>query len=279
MRVYAEKTQEWFGRIFTRLVDARKTYLPDGVELVANPKDADLQIIDLVGPGEQPLLKAPKYVAFIHCWLTCDKYSKEFLENAEVVFSTYDIPSYDQTIKYKKFVRLPMGYDPDKFFPLPCVQKKYGILTTGYVADTESIDSCYLASRLLGTDMVHIGKNFGWGQNFVHKEHISDTEMQIQLNRSRFVSGLRAIEGFEAIALEGLACGVRPVMFDIPIYTYWMLDHARYVAHGLSMEQTGLEIAEAIKFPSRVTEDELGWLKDNFTWEIVTKRFWKEVLE
>jgi hypothetical protein len=278
MKVYAEKTRDFFGKAFTRIADARKRYAPNNIELTNNLEEADLQIIDVIGKGEEQLIKAPRYILNIYCWYTSERYSKEFLEGAELVTSTYDIPSFDSTIKFKNFMMLPVGYDPKVFYQIPNLKKKYGIMTTGYVAGTEAIDCCFEACKRMGFDMVHVGGNFKWGTHYINKENITDDEMRVLYNESRIVSALRFIEGFEVGGIEALACGVRPVVFNNPIYTTWYKNHAQYITECKDSNVLISEIMRVIYNPIPVDKSEQEWVKKNFCWEKVMGNFWKGVL-
>jgi glycosyltransferase involved in cell wall biosynthesis len=127
--------------------------------------------------------------------------------------------------------------------------------------------------------MLHLGPSF-WSDGTVEaEERVTDDRLATLYSRCRYVSGLRRGEGFELPVIEGLACGARPVCFDVPCYRDWFDGHAIFV-HEVSPEQLVPELVEVFRRePAPVTPEERDAVLARFDWSRICSRFWQLVLE
>ena len=126
--------------------------------------------------------------------------------------------------------------------------------------------------------MFHLGPMLNLGPGVSYLLGCTDDEVADMWSQCSYVAGMRRIEGFELPALEGLACGSRPVVFDAPHYRNWFGEHAEYVP-----ETDHDSVVEALKrlFSGRlrpVTESEREAVVRKFDWEVLTKGFWEALL-
>jgi hypothetical protein len=274
MKVFYEVLPPTLGRVMYRIRDALLKHAPPGVVLVK--EDADVQIVDVIGPGGVAEIRSDRgreYVVLQHTWLTSWRgldFWKPVWDGARLVVSYHDLP-------YDRYLRLPWGVDFDLFRLPERRSVKYGVLTTGYDARQEAIDEPLAASAALGWPGVHIG---GHAPRVATRlENVSDEHLVDLYGATAWVAGLRRVEGFELPALEGLACGARPLLFDTAGYRYWYGDHAVYVPEVEdSRELTAALIAAMRPGPVPVTVEERESLRRRFDWQVIASQFWEAVL-
>lgn len=286
MKVYAEVLPTSLGRVMYRINKALKQYAPDWVAFTEDWSEADLQILDVIGRGSLEFIKCNNYILMQHCFLSSDDSSKEtwlpHFNKAKLVTSYMNLPSLVGDNSFN-FHRQPIGVDPNMFFRTE--QEKVNlILTTGYVAATESINEVYEAVRASSGDMIHVGGDFKLGAGYTHFENISDESLNSLYNKSYFVSGLRKMEGFEAPILEGLLCGARGICYNKEHYSYWFGDLVEYVEEddfamlGVYSDNTRDQLKNIFQSEYRpVTDEEIQLVKDKFSWEVIMKEFWSRL--
>jgi hypothetical protein len=286
MLVYAEVLPTSLGRVMYRINKALKQYAPEWVKFTSNKDEADLQILDVIGKGSLEFLYVDNYVLMQHCFLSSDDSSRDFwlphISKAKMMTSYMNLPSLVGDNSFN-FHRMPIGVDPNTFFRTDA-EKVNLVLTTGYVASTESIAEVYDAVRSVSSDMIHVGGNLNLGIGSRHYENISDESLNSLYNKSYYVSGLRKMEGFEAPIIEGLLCGTRGICYNKEHYSYWFGDLVEYVEEddyamiGLYSEKTKEQVESIFKSEYRpVTDKEIQLVKDKFSWEVIMKDFWKEL--
>lgn len=178
------------------------------------------------------------------------------------------------------FTRLSPGVDFDFFRPSSVIEwPSWDLCTHGYVSDgaSEPIIESHDAVRAMGGRAIHVGGKCYPNQDRVERcENVPRERMLEIFRKSRYVSALRWIEGFEMPGFEALACGTRPIAFDIPCYRYWFGEHASYVPY----RQEGIveAIAKVLKEnPKPVSAQERDELYERFSWPRVADRFWRAV--
>lgn len=272
MRVYYEIHPSTLGRVMYRIRDALMARKPTGVLRARG--EADVQVIDVIGPGALEFLgRGREYVIMQHCWTTSWRgidFWKPIWDKARLVVSYHDLP-------YDRYLRIPWGADFE-FFRAQERVVKYGVMTTGYDEYQEAIVEPIAASNRFGWPGVQVGNPLSERRLWVdHRSDVSDDEMRRLYSQSAWVAAMRWGEGFELPAVEGLACGARPICFDTPGYRHWFGDHAVYVEE----RREGLvdRIAEAMgSGPRPVSAEERTELEQTFGWNVIAKKFWEAVL-
>jgi len=284
------KTKVYFERMVKNLWNSDnevgfKMYAPSEYEFVNSPKNADFQILDITRISDKLYLRHDKYVVLFHCfgeWSEEDKSEyEELFRNAIMVYSHIDLTSMFPNIDSNKFMRGPWGSQPDFWFYRPSISNDVvQILCTGEIAVTEGIRECIAACDLLGRRMLHVGHNLNFrNKSYSNVTNLTILEMRDAYNQSKWVSGLRRIEGFEKPVVEGLLCGARPICFDTPLYRYWYGDLARYVKEGTE-EETFKDIVRVMKEEyAPVTQEEMERAIKKFSWKYVSRNFWNNVTE
>jgi glycosyltransferase involved in cell wall biosynthesis len=288
MKIYAEVLPTTLGRVVYRINKNLKQFAPPWAEFTKDPTQADVQILDVIGKGSLEFIKNDNLIMFQHCYLTTETSDPAFwypiFSSAKLVASYIDIPKLLGRDDFN-FLRTPWGVDPNSFFSLGPVHKHFDVLSTGYVSSTESIQEAYNAVVRLGGHMVNIGHNFKFGRGFSHAENISDAELRKLYERSRYVIGLRKMEGYELPILEGLLCGTRGICYNSDHYTHWFGDLVEYIEED-PLSLCGVEYSKVVEDqiyniisePYReVTKEEKELVINKFSWENIYKRIWKEL--
>lgn len=264
-----------------RVANALKKHAPRELEFVDDPKSADLQVLHVIGPDNAELLEASNYAVIQYCRTGGEASYISLWAGAQVVWSYYDLRSLCE-----RFYFAPLGVDEiftQSFDPEP---RDIGIMTSGYVSHPagEAIEEVAIASWMLGLDVVHLGPEkvegmvvklpTGWRA----VENIADRTLAAYYRRSKWVSGLRHIEGFELPVLEGLMCGARPIVFDRPDMHEWYLGHARFVteASGESLVKELLDVLT--DEPEPVSMEEREMVAQRFSWNRIATGFWEQVM-
>lgn len=216
-----EYTNPSWGYAFKRISKAFREYSPDWVEWVNNDK-YDLKLVHVVGGEEIPFLQKDldKTIIIQHCYYTTyyDKWD-QFWKDALLTVSFHNLIDY--TTEKFNFYRMPWGADP-KIFYYDGEEKYLDIFVTGHVAETESINEIFEAVKRTNKVMVHTGHNFKFGsKNYRYLEYMPDYALRKVLANTRYVAGLRKIEGFELSCVEGLFCGAVPIVYDLPTYSFY----------------------------------------------------------
>ena len=67
MRVFVDPLPQTLGRAMYRVADALYRYAPRDVQVVANPEEADVQVLHAIGPDVVRELKAPNFALLQYC--------------------------------------------------------------------------------------------------------------------------------------------------------------------------------------------------------------------
>jgi len=295
MKVCVDPIPNTLSRAMGRVANALKRYAPKGIEIVENPEQAEVQILHAIGShAARRWVKSPNFIVIQYCYNSADHSWKEMWSKTKMVWSYYNLKKI--LPDHINFYYSPLGID-DVFinngenFP-----RDIDIMTSGYVTGIrgEAIEEVAIAADKLGLTVKHLGPNkivnqktlkiqepmeFKPGLNWSAVNGISDKELAKIYKRSRWVSGLRHIEGFEFPIIEGLACGARPIAFDHPEMRHWYDGHAVFIP-----ECNGEDLVkELIKVMSHnpwfVTEEEKKVIIEKFDWAKIIKGFWNEVMK
>lgn len=281
MNVYLEP-QEWMSRGIKRVRDALATYRPEGVSLVDSREKADLEIVHVVGWGSFPEGFGDRRFALAqYCLLTTEDSSPsrwlDVWRQAEAVWSYYDLPAHVADDNFE-FYFAPLGVDGNVFRPIGEGRRSFKIGTSGYVAETESVGECARAADKIGGATAHLGPDLGMPGRISYKEGLSDDGVARLWSSCERVAALRRVEGFELPAIEGLACGARPVAFAAPHYERWLESHADYVPECSADELVPLLAELFAKPPRPVSEAERKAVLERFDWKTLAGGFWERVL-
>lgn len=263
-----------------RVERALRAYAPSSLEFVDKISDAELVVQHVIGPDTLQATKPANYAVIQYCYQTAGGTEPEWKahwRSARAVWSYYDLPT-------SNLYRAPLGVDGSVFFP-QVLKKDITVMTSGYVhgLGAEAIEEPALAARAVGGRAMHLGPQTvqnmkRYPKGWLQVTGVTDEQLCVLYNHAGYVSGLRHVEGFELPALEGLACGRRPILFDRPEMRNWYNGHAVFVP-----ECSGEELVERLtniflQDPTPVTDDERACVLDRFSWEAITRGFWKAVL-
>lgn len=274
----------WLGYVFHRIDKALHDWAPADIEWVETPQEADVQIVHIIGKGELKNIQNKNYVVIQYCYHTqdippTDDGLRPLWENAVLVSSFHDFKEYHSNWDFD-FFGMPLGADDSVFFHLGEKLRAKEILTTGYVAGTESLEEVFGACQSSGFKMVHLGRDFGWSQEtFRHNDWVPDDELCKLYNSVSYTGCLRRVEGFEAPAIEGLMCGARPITFDLSTYR-WYHKYAVVIKDTNPkdiQEKLAYILTNRIRLP--VTKEEIEEVKQKFSWSVLIPEFWNKIKE
>jgi glycosyltransferase involved in cell wall biosynthesis len=105
---------------------------------------------------------------------------------------------------------------------------------------------------------------------------ITDLELVKLYSKCKYVSGLRHIEGFEYPVIEGLACGVRPIVFDRKETRQWFGKYALFVEEcsGSRLVDQLKTILGGLRYLS-VEDEERNVVLREFDWLKIAGGFWR----
>jgi D-inositol-3-phosphate glycosyltransferase len=301
MKVFV-KSPDGLSRAMARVSDALAEYTPtpipneaESIYIVNNVPEADLVVLHVVGEEgitEAAKLKAAgkKYAVIQYCLRSTQKPNTahwfETWNNAECVWSYYDLKQLmsedgisEENQNQIAFFYAPLGVDTDSFRHWASVPKKYTILTSGYVAETECVKEASEAVKTVQGKMYHLGPKLINESHVTSVVGIDDDTLSQAYSRSKYVAGLRRTEGFELPAAEGLLCGARPICFDRPHYRKWFDDFAIFIKEG-SPEDVTAQLTTLFQTEyAPVREDEIARAAMRFHWPTIIGGFWQKILK
>jgi len=267
-----------------RLSYALAVNAPRGIRIVGDPREADLQVLHVIGTDALEEVRAPRYVAiqYVTNMLAAAEWAPIW-RDAALVWSYYDLQAAVEA-EGTPFLRLPMGVD-GATFKLPAAgARDIGIVTTGYVhgPGAEALEEPAAAAHACGLSTVHVGPSLPEGMGarpprWTSEFDIPDRRLVELYQQARWVSGLRHAEGFEMPVLEGLCCGARPIVFDRPDAAHWFGDHAVRVPESEGPELVDMLVRRMADAPKPVTQAERAAVLETFDWQAVAARFWAAV--
>ena len=280
-----------------RVALALAAHVPEGVTVTPRADDADLVIVHTIGTDVWPVIarlreRGQRYAMMQYCMRSTQEPNTagwlDYWRGASCVWSYYDLDALmhedgviDAMFEGLPFYVAPLGADPGIFYPQIIVGDRYGILTSGYVAESECVAECTEAARRAERTVFHLGPLLGCHEGHVTVRFgISDDELRMAYCQSDFVAGMRRCEGFEMPAVEGLFCGARPIVLDRPHYRAWFNDFAEFVPEVNTETLTECIADVLIRGGERgpVTDAEIDAARERFNWQTLVSRFWERAL-
>lgn len=272
------------SRAMLRVAEALRKRLPAGWTEVAEPEQADLQILHVIGPDALGQVKAPRYAVIQYCTNLQHEVFAPMWERADAVWSYYDLRQW--LPKHVPFFYAPLGVD-EAFIQSSFragAPREIDIMTSGTTTGptAEAIQEVAMAAEQLRLKVLHIGPKHieGATEEFLPaswqaQEGMDDKTLAMLYRNSRRVSGLRHVEGFELPCLEGLLCGARPVVFDRPEMRKWYGDLVEYVpeCHGEKLIERFVDLLSGA--PRPVTVEERDHVLTMFSWDNLVPAFWQ----
>jgi len=275
-----------------RVARALRVWAPRELEFVQDPAQADLQVVHVIGPNAIDEIKAPRCALIQYCLGAASEPDgtnqripsaayAPLWTRAELVWSYLDLAKYCAS----PFYYAPLGIDPAFVNTYVKTPRDIGVLTSGYVSDPcgEAIEEMALASDRAGLSMVHLGPDNVQGmvrkpRNWRSLNGLTDTQLAHVYCQTKWVSGLRHVEGFEMPVIEGLACGARPIVFDRPDMTQWYDNYATFVQERSGDALVDV-LAEVLRYsPKPISESERAIILERFNWATIIRGFWERIL-
>jgi hypothetical protein len=300
-----------------RIANAIERHAPASVEIVSDEPSAHLIMFYPIGADWIPLIEeaeaAGKRFALVQCcvkstgascstwwpvwkrslctWSYLDLNFLAFAENAPPIELCDDREDSDPAAwaaKYglpdSRFYYAPLGVD-DAFLPPNYSRSdRRTVVTTGHVSGcpAEAIYEVWEAALSCGYRVTHVGPKLpGWRPGVRVRQGVSDQELRLIYRSAAFVGALRYVEGFELPALEGLASGATPILFDQSDLKHWYGDHALYVPE---VEGTELVVALSDIFHDHEYDPDVRPLDiqqeivQRFDWSTLVGEFWQRIL-
>lgn len=265
-----------------RVAKALKQYAPSRlVEFVDSPEEADIQVVHVIGPDQAALIKSPNHAVMQYCAgddasTTGPGVWGPLWDKATCVWSYYDL---SRQLGDKLYCR-PLGVDKPFTDSFEEVERDILCVTSGYVDGygAEAIKAVAEAARIVGGKVVHVGPvpvgmesmpSDSWTSEY----GISDWRLAHLLRRAQYVSGLRWIEGFEMMTVEGLACGAKPILFHRPDSHRWQRDQVYVRENPDTVVEDLVAIFKDTYFPPDRT------LIKRYDWQELVEGFWKKALK
>jgi hypothetical protein len=279
-----------------RVADALAEFAPAEIEIVPVEEWADLVVLHVIGYPETAEAIArleaegKRYAILQYCLRSTQRPSSkewcEFWKSAATVWSYYDL---DQALRDDQlspsylprgFYYAPLGADHRFFYPRLEVGERFVIMTSGYVAESETVAEATEAAARAGRQVFHLGPSLDChGPHVTQRMNIGDNELARLYSRCDYVAALRRCEGFEMPGAEGLLCGAQPICFDRPHYRAWYEPWAEFIP-----EADGPEVTDALEAlfrrPARAFADvELAAARKRFDWQVLVEGFWQRILK
>jgi D-inositol-3-phosphate glycosyltransferase len=294
VKVYL-KAPGGLSHAMTRVENALRKHLPSGVMEVTRREDADLEVLHVVGTdglrAHLSSMSARQFAVIQYCvrstlwmpsfWLT-DVWSK-----ATCVWSYYDLNQLladdNDDRRIPSFYLAPLGVD--QTFRRWHDKNRYLAACTGYVAESECLHEVAHAALATSIDgkwgsVFHLGPDEVFPQsefpNVKSQLNISDDVLAQQYSRSRFVTGLRRVEGFELPLAEGLLCGAMPITFDSPHYRKWFDGLAHFIPEDHNVALSLQELFSAPYVPP--SHEQMNECRNRFNWHTIAPNFWQRAL-
>lgn len=273
-----------------RVAAALERHAPRSVKVERRPDLADFVILHVIDYNGVPEAiqhckeLGQRYAIIQYCMRSTSRpNTKDWAEEWKdcCVWSYYDLDKMckdDGASPIGNFYCAPLG--ADAAFSMNRLPPRYKVVTSGYVAESESVQSVAQAVRDLGDDarMFHLGPDLKLGCHVISKLGIPDAELAEAYNSAEFVSGLRRCEGFELPIVEGLFCGARPITFDQPHYRKWFNAFAEFIPEGAPEDVTIAMLDIFRRGPRPVTEGEVKHAAEIFNWHSIASTFWERAL-
>lgn len=276
-----------------RVVAALEQYAPGcDVDIVSDEAQADLVVLHAWGRHTTlqkkiaRLNKQNKPYAIIQYVLRSSMrpdcgYWIDMWLGAKTVWSYYDLYQLCLDDGWGRprmnFYHAPLGVEPYDF-QYRQTPRHYTIFASSQHALSEGVRECAFATKAVGGMMFHLGHELRRGKDIVCETGLSDYELSIRYSQSRYVSGLRRVEGFELPVIEGALCGAKPIVFDRPEMRKWFSEFAIFIPEtdreGVIENLTKIFREHA----DPITPEMKKLIKERFDWGTIIRGFWHKVL-
>lgn len=268
-----------------RVARALRNAAPDGVRIVTDEREADLRVLHVIGfeaLAERGDVAVIQYCVSMAAPPESARIWWPLWARARAVWSYYDLSAAMPPAA--RFYHAPLGVDAETF-KFSEGHRDIGVLTSGFVhgPGAEAIEEVSLAAERCGLTVRHLGPNpvgmeRGLGAHWSTMLGVKDDVLADCYGRSRWVSGLRHVEGFELPVIEGLACGARPIVFDRPDMRAWYDGLAEFVPECEGDALVDALTAVLRRRPRPVTAQERAAVVARFDWRAVAEGFWRAAL-
>jgi hypothetical protein len=289
------------GQGIHRVVRELKAHAPAGVTFTEDRAGADHIVHHVVGVGNfsptpiDVLIEqdAKRYSVIQYCLKTTEQPGVEWWDQmvwggATCVWSYYDLiqrmkdeQHWTSGEQWPAFYHAPLGVSAAFHPPTPRVAKAYLVGTSGYLAEPECIDAWFAVCEATGQRLFHLGPwlpCFNAAPGLVTQLNgIDDATLAMKWAACHYVNGLRATEGFELPAAEGLACGARPVLFDRAEHREWFEARAVYITEGRTRAELTAQLRHLVPTPLMMP-GETTWAREQFNWGRLCQGFWARVV-
>ena len=259
-----------------RVVENLERYMTD--DRVHDKAQADLIILHVYGRHDhverevRSIIDSGRQYAIIQYALKSTRNPspkdwKNIWDDAAVVWSYYELPT-------PNLYHAPLAASPETFYPTK-IKKEFLVGTLGVKEcyESECFGEVHLAAFQAVGKVVHVGEKLNENPIVTYYSGLTDEELRQTYNKCKWFATLRRKEGFEIPAIEALLCGVRPIMFDTPIYRQWFDGLAKFIPEK-DTTKTVKSLRDLFKGEiSRVTPAEIEETKKRFNWEKSIKGF------
>jgi hypothetical protein len=266
------------GRVFTRISGAMQKHFKNVEWTNIN---SDLIIVETLGQGEVNYLNSlpslDNVVLFQQCFLTSGVSKDTWVDlwkRCKLVVSYNNLDSY--TEEKFNFYRTPLGAEPD-LFPIGTQSRAFKVFSTGHLPETECLDKVYLACKDTKNIMIHTGEDFRWDSKYyTYVSYLPNREFTYLLQRVQYITGLRLIEGFEMMCIEGAMTGATPIVPFIQCYD-WYKDFGLYIDVDRDIVKQ-LENIFSQKYEP-LSKEKIEYVRNEFSWEKICGNIQKKIME
>lgn len=295
-----------FGQGLHRVVRELKAHAPTSIEFVPTREAAELVVHHIVGvsnfsdgPNVAELITedhaAGRRVGAVqYCLRTTEQPSTAWWvphvwSQCNVVWSYYNllqevwndggvVPPGQAHRFYYRPLGVSDGFHAISHKDVDPFKRDFLVGTSGYVAESEAVDAWVDYAHSLGEKVFHLGPKLPIFDQFpgvvTHAKDLSDEELSLMWSRCCYVSGLRAVEGFELGAAEGVVCGARPVFFDRQHHRQWYRGVAIYLDERMDVRAELERLKVTREFAGTISPAVKTWARGTFSWARLVQGFW-----
>lgn len=275
-----------------RIAKALSASLPPGYKTTRHLPSANLVVIyatnlDATTSYVAKLLSRGQKYIIVQCCPPSDQWY-HIWKSASLVWSYYNLHTLASECGFR-FYRSPLGIDSCFLSTFSLSDDELNldnrlpsVVTCGRISNhaAEPIEEVWIAAARHGIPVTHVGPPSvsGISRDYpnVTFSDPSDSQLTDIYLRSRWVAAMRHTEGFELPAVQALACGSRPIMFDQPNLRHWYGDLCTYVPDTYAMPLTNF--LSTLFFTKRpVTQHERLRARARFNWADICDGFWNQV--
>ena len=285
-----------YSPAMVRIANALRRHAPASVTFVDDHREADLVVLYVIGWDQVQWVRenldlSRQHFAVVQCCLrtagqpVLTEWAK-FWKRASAVWSYYSRMTEIADQNAINFLYAPLGVDEVFFSEQLYRHERSGVVTTGHLSHpaAEAIEEVWAAALKLDMEVFHLGTKHVSGvdvskyPNVNLFAYMSDKMMVDIMSRAQWSCALRHCEGFELPAAEGLACGLRPVLFAQTDLHRFYGPHAVYVSEcdGQELVDKLTGILAAVPIP--VSDREREEVRRLFDWKLVAETFWTAAL-